>query len=299
MKNILIRANSSSSIGLGHIKRDLVLAKEYKDCKITFAVEDLVGNINKEIQAEYNLHLLSSNDISLLCEFVNTNSFDLIIIDSYEIDYLFEKELKEKTFCVLMVLDDIYEKHYCDILLNHNIYGEKEKYKTLLPQNCEVRCGKKYTLIRDEFKTYIKEDNKPKNKKIKVLICMGGVDEKNISSLILKTLKNIDINIVVLTSSSNKNLEYLKTSESKNIELLVDCKEMAKIISEVDFAIVSPSVIVHELLYMKKEFITIQTAFNQSYMHEYLLNNKYLALCEFKEQELLSYVRILLKKISE
>ena len=47
--NILFRVDSSSTIGTGHIMRDLVLAKQYKGADITFATQDLNGNINKKI----------------------------------------------------------------------------------------------------------------------------------------------------------------------------------------------------------------------------------------------------------
>ena len=44
--NILFRADSSSTIGTGHIMRDLVLATQYKDANITFVTQNLDGNIN-------------------------------------------------------------------------------------------------------------------------------------------------------------------------------------------------------------------------------------------------------------
>ena len=47
MKNILFRADSSSIIGTGHIMRDLVLATQYKNSNIIFAVQDFDGNITK------------------------------------------------------------------------------------------------------------------------------------------------------------------------------------------------------------------------------------------------------------
>ncbi len=34
---------------------------------------------------------------------------------------------------------------------NHNISAKKEKYKDLVPKWCEIRCGEKFTLLRDEF----------------------------------------------------------------------------------------------------------------------------------------------------
>ncbi len=62
IKNIkvLFRANSSSTIGTGHIMRDLVLAKEYRE--VIFATEELEGNINYKIEeAGYRVEILKSN----------------------------------------------------------------------------------------------------------------------------------------------------------------------------------------------------------------------------------------------
>ena len=51
MKTILFRADSSSTIGTGHIMRDLVLAEKYakKGLTVIFATQDLAGNINHKI----------------------------------------------------------------------------------------------------------------------------------------------------------------------------------------------------------------------------------------------------------
>jgi len=57
--NILFRADSSSTIGTGHIMRDLVLASQYKDANIIFAVQNLDGNINhKIVEAGYKIKIL-------------------------------------------------------------------------------------------------------------------------------------------------------------------------------------------------------------------------------------------------
>jgi spore coat polysaccharide biosynthesis predicted glycosyltransferase SpsG len=65
--NILIRADSSSTIGTGHIMRDLVLASKYKGANITFATQNLAGNINHKIkEAGYNLEILNSNNFKEL-----------------------------------------------------------------------------------------------------------------------------------------------------------------------------------------------------------------------------------------
>ncbi len=50
--NILFRADSSSTIGTGHIMRDLVLAKKYPNDNIIFVTQNLEGNINYKIEEE-------------------------------------------------------------------------------------------------------------------------------------------------------------------------------------------------------------------------------------------------------
>lgn len=49
-KNILFRADSSSTIGTGHIMRDLVLAEQFKDSNIIFATQELPGNIYHKVK---------------------------------------------------------------------------------------------------------------------------------------------------------------------------------------------------------------------------------------------------------
>ena len=63
--NILIRANSSSYIGIGHIMRDLVLVKQYSNDNIIFATENLYVNINhKIIEAGYKIDYLPRENIN-------------------------------------------------------------------------------------------------------------------------------------------------------------------------------------------------------------------------------------------
>src|SRR5574344_2127997 len=106
--NVLIRADSSSNIGTGHIMRDLVLAKQYKNENIIFATQDLVGNINhKIIEIGYKRELLNSNDFKELNDLIKRLNINMIIIDKYDIDYNFKKKLKEDNPSLkIFVLDD-------------------------------------------------------------------------------------------------------------------------------------------------------------------------------------------------
>ncbi|CAA6799362.1 MAG: UDP-2,4-diacetamido-2,4, 6-trideoxy-beta-L-altropyranose hydrolase [uncultured Sulfurovum sp.] len=273
-KNILFRANSSFDIGTGHIMRDLVLAKKYSNAHIIFATENLDGNINhKIIEDGYKVHLLNSNNIEELAKYILDKHINLLIIDNYSIDYNFEKELKEKTNVEILSFDDTYEKHYCDSLLNHNIYGDISKYEDLVPENCTVQCGIQYTLLRDEFLNLnIQKKSIEKNDKLKVFIAMGGADSKNMNIHILEEIKKLNLNIELVTTRANTNLRLLEEYiySKTNITLHIDSKNIADIIKGCDIAIVTPSVMVNEIIFFQMPFISIMVTDNQKYMHAFL-----------------------------
>jgi spore coat polysaccharide biosynthesis predicted glycosyltransferase SpsG len=94
--NIVIRADSSSTIGTGHIMRDLVLAKQYRDDNIIFTTQNLDGNINHKIVEDgYKIEIINSNSISEVQSLIDSYDIDMIVIDHYGIDYKYEKLLNE------------------------------------------------------------------------------------------------------------------------------------------------------------------------------------------------------------
>jgi UDP-2,4-diacetamido-2,4,6-trideoxy-beta-L-altropyranose hydrolase len=302
--NILIRADSSSRIGLGHVMRDLVLASRLKienpDAKIFFASQNLDGNINHKIlEAGYRLHTLNSNKKVELLELIKLLHIDLLVIDCYDIDYMYESFIKANSDVKIMVLDDTYEKHDCDILLNHNISADEKKYKNLLPANCELRCGAKYRLLREEFYEQ-KRKRKKYNNHQTIFIAMGGTDEKNISKKIIKVLKKFkNIKVHLVTTSSNKHIKSLSRyiKNQKFVTLHVDSNTIAKLMRKSDFAIVTPSVILNEVYFMKLPFIAIKTASNQDDMYKYLKQKKFLVLSKFNKQILKTKIIKMLKRV--
>ncbi len=286
MNKILFRADSSSTIGTGHIMRDLVLASLYKDATIIFAVQDLKGNINhKIVEAGYKIEILKSNDIEELDKFIKKQSIGMIVIDHYSIDYEYEKQLKVKNSTLkILSFDDTYEKHYCDILLNHNISADEDRYKDLIPNECELRCGANHTLLRDEF---YQEKAIKREKIYDVFIAMGGADSQSLNIQLLELLPNY-FKIAVVTTTANKNLDTLKayTENKKFIDLYINSTQIAKLMNESRFAIVTPSVTVNETYFMELPFLAIKTADNQEDMFDYLLKNGYKVVDGFEKDKI-------------
>lgn len=285
--------------------RDLVLAKKFSKDQIIFATQDLEGNINHKIkESNYNIEILNNNNFEELNKLIKKLNIDMIIIDHYEINYNFEKKLKEQNSKLkIFVFDDTYEKHYCDILLNHNIYADEKKYRNLVPKDCELKCGTNYTLLREEFleakkqKQTIKKENRLKT----LFIAMGGTDHKNLNITILKNIKivckkNIKVNLV--TTTANRNLEKLKRycKDKEWINLHINSKEVANLMNQSDFAIITPSVTANEAYFLNLPFIAIKTAKNQKQMYKFLKRNNYFILKKFNESGLKKYLKLFMEE---
>lgn len=271
MTKTLFRADSSSTVGLGHMKRDLVYATRLKNVDIAFA------SFENVLELPYPTHRLKTKGINELISLCQNQKIEHLIIDNYDISHEDEKKLKEALDIKLSVFDDTYEKHFCDEIINHNISADRAKY--ILEPFTQVSIIA--PLIRDEFKKLHQRNRDSKTQE--VMIAMGGVDTQNLSPQIIPLCKDYQT-IHVITSASNAHLNDLKGIP--NIVLHVDTDKMAEIMNQCDLAIITPSVIVHEALYMHLPFIAIKTASNQDDIFNYLKKTGHTVLETFEEDAL-------------
>ena len=179
-------------------------------------------------------------------------------------------------------------------LTSHNISADKERYKGLVPDDCELRCGSRYTLLRDEFMQ--KFPSKKPSKNLNILIAMGGVDSRELNIKILEVLNSFENLIInVITTTANKNLSQLQeyVLNKKNIILNINTNEVAKLMNISDFAILTPSVTVNEAYFMKLPFIAIKTEENQKDIYEYLFKNNFLTISTFDKEALFKRIQLL------
>jgi len=270
-ENILFRSDSSATIGLGHVKRNLVYATRLSTPNISFACFELVEDIT------YPTYHLKSTEVQELIALCNKEKITHLIIDNYNISYEEEKQIKQNCNLKLSVFDDTYEKHYCDEIINHNICADSQNY--IVEPFTSISIIE--PLIRKEFKTIIKRNRKEKTGII--LIAMGGVDSSNLTPAIIKVCKQYKkLTIHVITSSINKNLAELKNI--KEITLHIDTHKVAQLMNNSDLAILTPSVIVHEALFMDLPFVAIKTASNQSAIYDYLEKKNFTTLEKFDDR---------------
>ena len=283
--------------------RCLVLAKKYKKDNIVFATQNLTNNLNSEIiKQNYQLINLHSNSSTEVISIIIKYKIDMIIIDHYLIDHIYEQRIKEATNITILSLDDTYKKHNCDILLNHNINADKERYKELVPRHCILNCGKKYMLLREEFYKERKKAMLIDKENVHIFISMGGADVAHLNIPILEILSNISrIKIDIVTTTANKDInnlqEYIK--EKKWIKLHINSNQIAKLINHSNFCITTSSSSAGEIIFMNKPFIAIKIVDNQTNMYNYLSRNNYKVLEKFDKSIMQTYIKKLLEETYE
>ncbi|EAK0848432.1 UDP-2,4-diacetamido-2,4,6-trideoxy-beta-L-altropyranose hydrolase [Campylobacter lari] len=266
---VLIRSDSSSQIGHGHIKRDLILAKQYED--VSFACLPLKGSLIDEIP--YPVYELTSASIYELINLIKKEKFDLLIIDHYEITADDEKLIKLETGIKILSFDDEIKEHFCDILLNVNAYAKESDYENLVPKYCELRCGFSYALIRDEF---YQESKIQREKIYDYFICIGGSDNKNLSFDIANKLDKNKA-IIIATTKANLHLKSLQklSQKNSNIQVHIDYPNLARLMNESKKLIISASSLVNEALILKANFKAIAYTKNQEKLATWLVKKGY------------------------
>ena len=264
MQNILFRADSSSTIGLGHIMRDLTLASQIQKAlpsvKIYFASRELNGNINQTIRDAGFIHLhIIENTQEELETLLEHYAIDLLIIDHYEITLKQEQSLRK--LCKLLVFDDTFAPHSADFVLNHSFIAKEKDYDYL--KDTKVLAGEEYTLLHSSFFQQITTLKSPtRDLPHSFLITLGGSDPLALSWKIKKYLlthyKGVQVHIV--TSSSNKQLSYLQHVDK---ELILNEKNMAELMQKYECIITSASSSLLESFALKKPFIAVKCASNQ------------------------------------
>lgn len=294
LDNILIvRADASNMIGIGHVMRCIALAQAWKrrGGEVFF-----IGRISSDklkhrivndgfefIAAEHQL--AHPDDIhytlSIIDGIIKKHHKKLsinpgiggvkghwIVLDGYHFSSAYQKKLQE-TGCFLLVIDDLAHlpHYYADILLNQNINAKDYDYRC--SSDSIFLLGSKYALIRSEFikRKIPRRIVAPKAKNI--LVTFGGADSKNMTSVAIRALKTIedkDLNVKIFFGPENFHTESLRkelTHVPFHHEKMENTEDMPSAMVWSDLAITAAGSTCWELSFMGVPSITIVTGSNQ------------------------------------
>ena len=318
---VIFRTDASIEIGTGHVMRCLTLALGLleKGASVSFLCREHDGNLIELIRSHgflvHALPLLSQGDYTEEspldpahavwlgcnwqvdvehCRAVLNNPVDWIIVDHYALDYRWENAMCDK-YHKMMCIDDLADRvHECDILLDQNLGRTKDDYLELISSGTKLLLGPKYALLRHEFADWreasLRGRLQPQLRRL--LITMGGVDNENVTELILNTIDqcqliNLELITVVLGPHAPwlDNVRKLASQMSASVTLLSSVANMAQLMAECDLAIGAGGTTTWERCSLGIPTVLISLAENQKYISRKIGEAGAAILCDVQDVE--------------
>ncbi|KQV89848.1 hypothetical protein ASD15_24385 [Massilia sp. Root351] len=117
---------------------------------------------------------------------------DWLIVDHYGIDAAWQRAVRPAVQR-LMVIDDLADRpHDCDLLLDQNLADAgAARYAGLVPPHCQLLCGPRYALLRDEF-AQARAALAPRSGRLqRLLVFIGGADLHDETGRVLDALAEL------------------------------------------------------------------------------------------------------------
>ena len=279
-KKIIFRADGNSNIGLGHLYRLFALAEIYKDHYECVFVTKKNSTLSI-FPREYKLIIIPDKVTTLeepkwLLKYFKSIDY-LIVLDGYQFDLLYQKNLKEIGFS-LMFIDDYAQKNdIADVIVNHSLFVDNSDFTS--SKQAKLGLGSKYAILRPLFLEEAKKSKKVHLLK-KAFICFGGADFNNLTNTCLKGIVNIEQleEIHVVIGNAYKQNEIYKTIEQNQEKIFLhknlNEEEMVKLMNRCNLAILPTSTISYEACVIKMIILGGYYIDNQINIYNGLKNNE-------------------------
>lgn len=284
---VLLRADGHNRMGLGHVVRSLALAKMLEqdfDCQ--FIVREPSHTLRQLIESEgfplirLNHRVLPGHEAQFIAHHFLRGD-EIVVLDGYHFDSNYQKTIKQSAG-KLVCIDDIHQTHFwADTIINHTSGISVEAYQN--EDYTQLMLGFEYLLLRQPFLDAAKQ-RRPKKKKSKdqsAFICMGGADPDNATIKALAICAHredvSECHVVIGGAYLHHDQlnDFCKRSKLKiNIYSNLNADNMVVLMSNCDLAICPPSTVALEYLCTGHQLYLMQTADNQTYLHQYLTQQK-------------------------
>ena len=273
MKNFAFRADASLQIGTGHVMRCLTLADSLraKGHQCHFICREHPGHLVRKIQElGFAVHILPAEpspatvlipatyaqwlgadwptDAQQTSDLIQALHLDWLITDHYALDRDWEQFIqRQHPHLNLMVIDDLANRHHqCHMLLDQNLGRQASDYGPWVGTECKVFAGADYVMMRSEF-TRLRPYSlarRATSQLQNILISMGGIDNDDATSLVLRTLQVTPLpastQITVVMGGGAPHIDRVKAVAAHMpyaTRVVVNASNMAQLMADSDLAI--------------------------------------------------------------
>lgn len=218
LPKILIRADATREIALGHLKRCISLGYKLKEKGIYVTFLSVKDHYAQELLAAsdfpsvtFDSTVNSKEDFDKTIETAKQLNTDIVIIDSYEIDNQYREGLMDQGLFVVSISDISYMEIVSHMIVNGNLNAEKIRYN-VSDKVMAMLLGIKYLILGRDF-WHIDNTADGLEKVKNILITMGGIDHYDLTTKILMLLDNfkLDFNITVIAGPYYENMANIES----------------------------------------------------------------------------------------
>ncbi|WP_454626227.1 UDP-2,4-diacetamido-2,4,6-trideoxy-beta-L-altropyranose hydrolase [Bradyrhizobium cenepequi] len=289
IQRIVIRADASATIGMGHLTRCMSLANALAQdgAKVVFLLRSHAAVLAPMVKAAgHAVRLLPDpaapdsaattwlpttwqRDAEQTLEALREiGPIDWLIVDHYALDARWEG-MQRQVAPRILVIDDIANRpHDCDVLLDQNLASNMDaRYEMLLSSNCWRLLGPHYALLRPEFAIARRSLPRRTGEVRHILICFGGSDPSDETTKALAAIKGLSfrLGVDVAIGMSNPNAERVAAicRELPSATLHYSAKNMAELMGRADLAIGAGGVMCWERCCLGLPTMAVDIAENQ------------------------------------
>lgn len=327
---IIFRVDASKRIGTGHLMRCLTLAESLRErgAETRFVCRAHPGNLIELLQRKaipvsvlpaptkprkerhpqdyaVCLGVTQSEDAEQTIKALHADVPDWLIVDHYGLDADWERKLRPYVDR-LMVIDDLANRpHDCDFLLDQNYTkGGEDRYRHLVPKNCQIMLGPRFALLKPEYASR-RQEFRPRDGEVqRVLVFFGGSDRRNMTALALEALSttefsHLEVDVVVGASNLQRVQIERQASSRPLTNLYGPLPHLADLMVQADIAIGGGGATTWERMCMGLPSLVICLGENQKEICEKLSESRliqYVGSCEqLRSRDFCRELRKLLK----
>lgn len=261
---LILRADTSETIGTGHVMRCLAIAQEWRarGGRVVFVVRLLPPAMEARLTEEgFDCKRIAADtdagDIAETLSYAKTLGAAWIGVDCPKLKLSYQREVKSGVNRLLLIDDYPTPGHYsADLVVNTDLSPQDEELYADRAGHTRLLLGPEYALLRQEF-FHIPPAPRSSSAIPRVLITFGGSDPENMTAAVLGALleradRTCEVRAVI--GNSNPNLAALQQFAGQHgrvsVEIMAAVRQMAALMRWADVAVLASGIAVWELLYL-------------------------------------------------
>lgn len=239
MPKINIFCKASFTQGLGHLIRQIHIAKKLRAAEISFYLPEFQTAIDILRQHNFSYSIVENFDSAPTLEADNA---DATILDIQDTTSPFIKNLKKQSRKIVSFEDQGEGRDYVDLLIDCNLNSDDSKN---VSSGVITLFGLPYSVLASEFEKHHSQQREFPDQIQSLLITFGGTDPHNISLDLAKHIPN-HFKTTIIAGPGFQNLDALQ--KLGNVRIAQKVQDMASMLAEHDAVFCSGGVTLHEAM---------------------------------------------------